>query len=225
MLVELDVDTKTIREIEKIVKLRTEILGETIDSKSILSNLLSWEIVSKSNYLYNSSKAGEKINCCIRWVNSQNEEINRFRAIILKNKEFNSVFNLIKEKREDVFKLIRIEFDKLKSCKNCDTCCCRNRFGYFEKRDLIYYAIIGKELSISNDLILNRVNGNDRCIYLTKQGCVLEYNMRPFTCVTALCSKIDNELRKKKLTTRVDKLTNYIRNISDIIYPLINILR
>lgn len=220
MLVEIEVEDKTIEEIEKAIAYENKTIKASTTTESIISELLKWNRVKSSNFFLRYTKLRDEVEDCAIWLNDKNKRIANYREFVLNNKKIQNIFDIAKNKREELFGLIREEFDKLESCKKCKTCCCRNHYGYFEDRDLMYLAIIGKTLSITPELIFERVKRNEKCIFLSKKGCTLEYNIRPFTCVTALCSEINDELRKKKLYNKVSKLQNEIHSIGSLISAL-----
>ncbi len=106
------------------------------------------------------------------------------------------------ERRREAFVELRDILDQVSHvCGNCSSNCCNNTTGYYSDIDYLYLAATGKDKLVNFDLngLYDRLfDGNDSaCMWLSPSGCVLESDIRPYTCAVHSCESLLGALRKK----------------------------
>ncbi|MEW6003384.1 MAG: hypothetical protein AB1638_12175 [Nitrospirota bacterium] len=79
-------------------------------------------------------------------------------------------------------------------CPLCETVCCINKHGHYEKEDLIFLSALGIDVPAGH---VER-NDSDPCRFLTERGCSLERWMRPFRCTWFFCGPLLNSMDEDK---------------------------
>jgi hypothetical protein len=80
-------------------------------------------------------------------------------------------------------------------CPSCEEACCQrvSHRGVMDTADLVFFALQG----ITALPAAARQDG--LCPWLTRQGCALSWNARPFACLHYLCKPLQNAMSPSEL--------------------------
>lgn len=95
-----------------------------------------------------------------------------------------------------------------KVCRFCPDPCCLTARVYFDRRDLLFFALTGLPIPFAQ----TTAGPNDVCRYLGPAGCTLARDIRPFVCTWYLCPTQKARLkRERRLSTVNRRLEQLVR--------------
>ena len=77
-------------------------------------------------------------------------------------------------------------------CSACDSPCCERVDHLFDEKDVIYAKVF-----MGQDVPRRKQKRNGGCSFLTKEGCRLAPQVRPFACHRYLCPQLEAEMMRK----------------------------
>jgi hypothetical protein len=76
-------------------------------------------------------------------------------------------------------------------CARCEAPCCLRVHYLFNKKDILFLRLSGRELIWRRDVFTKK-----GCWFLGEQGCILEPESRPFICHTYICHDLETEMKR-----------------------------
>lgn len=71
-------------------------------------------------------------------------------------------------------------------CPECRQPCCKQRFGIYEKEDLLFLESINAEINDAS----KRLDPEGECQFLSSRGCIRPRWLRPYRCTWFFCSEL-----------------------------------
>jgi len=226
MKVKIEVSKRIVGEIEGYIEKNKSLIDKlniSLTLERVIESFISMRSLRDSKILDTIDEIDHKIKRFQSFKESLLEDMETIKKLIELHPELKSFFNYIVKKREEYFSLIREVFNKTNSCKSCNDCCCRNSNGYFTSGDILYLVLTNQDLGVSDKQILDNIinHGTKRnCVFLSPIGCILKYDVRPSTCVTAICDKLNSELKKLHKYSEAYKLRDESYILKDIFRKL-----
>ncbi len=69
-------------------------------------------------------------------------------------------------------------------CPECSEPCCRQRFGIYEREDILFLKTLGYEINDAD----HGLGPEERCQFLSNRGCTRPRWQRPYRCTWFFCA-------------------------------------
>ena len=73
-----------------------------------------------------------------------------------------------------------------KVCPECSQSCCKQRFGIYEKDDILFLKAINANIVDAN----RRIDPEGTCQFLSAKGCIRPRWLRPYRCTWFFCAEL-----------------------------------
>ena len=146
----------------------------------------------------------------------------RFQNYINKHPENIDRLKSIAEQVAHVQKNMRSLLDEITSdvCSVCSASCCACMpvDGWFTESDYFIFRMLYDapfDLKVDHDIEMG-------CSFLGPDGCVLQGDIRPFSCVKVNCKKLSNAIEVHGRLEAFNQLYNDLSKLQEQIWPLLN---
>ncbi|NOY65627.1 MAG: hypothetical protein GXO97_09600 [Nitrospirae bacterium] len=97
-----------------------------------------------------------------------------------------------------------------KLCPECRQPCCKQRFGIYEKEDILFLNSINAKISDAN----RRFDPDGKCQFLSSRGCIRPRWLRPYRCTWFFCTELLEAMQThSRQYRRIVDLLNRIKQL------------